>query len=70
MQSITGRLRRAAVIRHCAQYICKSALLSALAFASCTPTGEFVLDFEEANLTEQMVRELIYDELVTHYHPN
>lgn len=29
-----------------------------------------MLDFEEANLTEQMVRELIYDELVTHYHPN
>ena len=30
--------------------------------------GEFVLDFEESNLTEQQVRDLIYEELVTHYH--
>eukprot|EP00198_Chlamydomonas_reinhardtii_P001516 XP_001690852.1 mitogen-activated protein kinase 3 [Chlamydomonas reinhardtii] len=32
--------------------------------------GEFVLDFEESTLTEQNVRDLIYEELVNHYHPN
>ncbi|PNH03540.1 Mitogen-activated protein kinase MMK1 [Tetrabaena socialis] len=30
--------------------------------------GEFVLDFEEEKLTEAMVRDLIYEELVAHYH--
>jgi mitogen-activated protein kinase 1/3 len=42
-------------------------------YACCAPalgTGEFVLDFEESTLTEQNVRDLIYEELVNHYHPN
>lgn len=30
--------------------------------------GEFEFDFEEAQLTEQTVRELVYEE-VQHYHP-
>ncbi|GLI59038.1 hypothetical protein VaNZ11_000864 [Volvox africanus] len=33
----------------------------------CAP-GEFVLDFDEGKLTEQNVRELIYEELIKYYH--